>query len=129
MSSNSSWFNLGCVVLLSLVVPEPKIPVKYSILLKLLLLTYKCLNGLARETIYLRCLVMLRKHRYAPRAQHQGHLQIPEVKFKSYGEGILASLLLQIGLHCLSNIKLALPLKSYKCKLKILSTETLRRVW
>ena len=41
------------------------LPVKYRILFKLLLLTYKCLNGLGPG--YVSCLVMTRKHRYEPR--------------------------------------------------------------
>ena len=52
------------------------LPVKYRILFKLLLLTYKGLNGLGPG--YLSCLVMLRKHRYEPRPQYQGLLQVPE---------------------------------------------------
>ena len=57
------------------------LPVKYRILFKLLLLTYKCLNGLGPG--YLSCLVMLRKHRYEPRPQYQGQLQVPEARLKS----------------------------------------------
>ena len=59
------------------------LPVKYWILFKLLLLTYKCLNGLGPG--YLSCLVMPRKHRYEPRPQHQGQLQVPQARLKSYG--------------------------------------------
>ena len=60
------------------------LPVKYRIFFKLLLLTYKCLNGLGPG--YLSCLVMPRKHRYEPRPQHQGQLQVPGARLKSYGE-------------------------------------------
>ena len=43
--------------------------------------------GLDQGTFnYLSCLVMPRKHRYEPRPQYQGQLQIPEAPLKSYGE-------------------------------------------
>ena len=45
------------------------LPVKYRILFKLLLLTYKSLNGFGPG--YLSCLGMPRKHRYEPRPQYQ----------------------------------------------------------
>ena len=54
------------------------LPVKYHIVFKLLLLTYKCLNWLVPR--YLSCLVMPRKHRDEPRPQNQGQLQVPEVR-------------------------------------------------
>ena len=60
------------------------LPVEYRILFKLLLLTYKCIKGLAPG--YLSSLVMPRKRRYEPRPQHRGQLQVPEVILKSYGE-------------------------------------------
>ena len=60
------------------------LPITYRILFKLLLLTYKCLNELRPG--YLSCLVMPRKHRYEPRPQHQGQLQVLEAQLKSYGE-------------------------------------------
>ena len=52
------------------------LPVKSRILFKLLLLTYTCLNGLGPG--YLSCLVMPRKHRYEPKPQYQGQLQVPK---------------------------------------------------
>ena len=60
------------------------LPVKYRILIKLLPLSYKCFNGLAPG--YLNYLVMPRKRRYEPIPQHQGQLQVLEVRLKSYGE-------------------------------------------
>ena len=60
------------------------LPVKYRILFKLLLLTYKCLNGLGPG--YHSCLVMPHKHRYELRPQYQGQLQVPEARLKSFAE-------------------------------------------
>ena len=76
------------------------LPVKNRILFKLLLLTYKCLNELARD--YLSCikLVMPCKHRHAPRQQHQGELQVPETKLKSYASVSLSDRMEQMICRC-----------------------------
>ena len=92
------------------------LPVKYRILFKLLLLTYKCLNGLGPG--YLSCLVMPRKHRYEPRPQYQGQLQIPEARLKSYGEGSFGFSAPTEWNKLPIDVRSALTLASFKVKLK-----------
>ena len=63
------------------------LPVKYRILFKVLLLTYRCISGLAPE--YLSSLVVHPKRKHSPRPQYRARLQVPEsgVKsLKSYGD-------------------------------------------
>ena len=90
--------------------------VKYRILFKLLLLTYKCLNGLGPS--YLSCLVMPRKHRYEPRPQYQGQLQIPEARLKSYGERSFGFSAPTEWNKLPIDVRSALTLASFKVKLK-----------
>ena len=90
--------------------------VKFRILFKLFLLTYKCLNGLASGS--LSCLVLPRKHRYAPRPQHQGKLQVPEVRLKSYRERSFGFSAPVEWNKLPVDVKLTLTLVSLKAKLK-----------
>ena len=92
------------------------LPLKYQILFKFLLLTYKCLNGLGPG--YLSCLVMPRKHRYEPRPQHQGQLQVPEARLKSYGERSFGFSASTEWNKLPIDVKSALTLASFKVKLK-----------
>ena len=92
------------------------LPVKHRILFKLLLLTYKCLNGLGLG--YLSCLVMPRKHRYEPRPQYQGQLQVPEARLKSYGERSFGFSTPTEWNKLPIDVRSALTLASFKVKLK-----------
>ena len=92
------------------------LPGKYRTLFKLLLLTYKCLNGLGLG--YLRCLVMPHKHRYEPRPQHQGQLQVLEARLKSYWERSFGFSASTEWNKVPIDVKSALTLASFKLKLK-----------
>ena len=92
------------------------LPVKYRIPFKLLLLTYKCLNGL--DSGYLGCLVMPCKCRYEPRPQHQGQLQFPEDRLKSYVERSFGFSAPTEWNKLSVNVKSAPSLDSFKVKLK-----------
>ena len=60
------------------------LPVKYRVLFKILLLTYKCNNTLAPG--YLSCLVTPYQQESSLRSQSQGLLQVPKSRLKSYGD-------------------------------------------
>ena len=96
------------------------LPAKYRILFKLLLLTYKCLNGLGPG--YLSCLVMPRKHRYEPRPQYQGQLcrfrRLDLSLIMLYGERIFGFSAPTEWNKLPIDVRSALTLASFKVKLK-----------
>ena len=67
---------------------------------------------------YLSCLVMLRKHRYEPRPQYQGQLQVPEAPLKSYGERSFGFSAPTEWNKLPIHVRSALTVASFKVKLK-----------
>ena len=61
---------------------------------------------------------MPRKHKYEPRPQHQGQLQVPEARLKSYGERSFGFSASTEWNKLPIDVKSALTLKSFMVKLK-----------
>ena len=92
------------------------LPIKYRVLFKLLLLTYRCVYGLAPN--YLSSLVVPRTCRYAPRSQNQCLLQVPVVRLKSYGQRSFSFSAPTEWNKLPVEIRVAPTLENFKSKLK-----------
>ena len=92
------------------------LPVKFRVLFKLLLLTYRCVYGLAPS--YLSSLVVPRTYRYLPRIQNQRLLQVPVVRLKSYGHRSFTFSAPTEWNKLPVEIRIAPTLLSFKSKLK-----------